>query len=52
MYTDILLLSNLMRIVEKSAARQNSTGLCNQWSLSICLNKKNPEVSESFCAIF
>lgn len=36
MYTEILLLftGNVIKIVEKSAHRQNSTGLCNHGNLS------------------
>lgn len=40
MYTDILLLFNLIKLVEKSGHRQNSTGLCNHGNLSFFHLKK------------
>lgn len=51
MFTDILLLFNLIKLVEKSAHRQNSTGLCNHGNLSF-FQLINRSLIKSFCVIF
>lgn len=51
MFTDILLLFNLIKLVEKSARRQNSTGLCNHGNLSF-FQLINRSLIKSFCVIF